>query len=229
MMGRAEEAQASMRFRAKALLYCLGDPRLPDARLTRDQYRQPSPAFACAQRRISSSISSSRPTSGVVAVRRASKRLSTELGRKSRPSLHQLGYALEFFGSRGLSSSNRLPTSRRVLSAMTTMFGSAALCRRAAMFGVSPTMPRSCASPDPIKSPTTTSPVAMPTRVCSGARDFSPPTAWTTPAPPGPLARHHPHGLADSRSRRARRRPCTSPRSRRSAARSRQRTSGRPK
>ena len=30
-------------------------------------------------------------------------------------------------------------------------------CRRAARFGVSPTMPRSCASPDPIKSPTTTS------------------------------------------------------------------------
>ena len=30
-------------------------------------------------------------------------------------------------------------------------------------------MPRSCASPDPIRSPTTTSPVAMPTRVCSGA------------------------------------------------------------
>ena len=29
-------------------------------------------------------------------------------------------------------------------------------------------MPRSCASPDPIRSPTTTNPVAMPTRVCSG-------------------------------------------------------------
>ena len=54
-------------------------------------------------------------------------------------------------------------------SAMTTVFGSAIPCRRAARFGVSPTMPRSCASPDPIRSPTTTSPVAMPTRVCSGA------------------------------------------------------------
>ena len=29
--------------------------------------------------------------------------------------------------------------------------------------------PRSCAAPDPIRSPTTTKPVAMPTRVCSGA------------------------------------------------------------
>ena len=38
-------------------------------------------------------------------------------------------------------------------------------------------MPCSCASPDPIRSPTTTNPVAMPTRVCSGALDFSPLTA----------------------------------------------------
>jgi predicted ATPase len=28
-------------------------------------------------------------------------------------------------------------------------------------------MPRSCASPDPIRSPTTTNPVAMPIRVCN--------------------------------------------------------------
>src|SRR5262249_34236695 len=65
-------------------------------------------------------------------------------------------------------SSNRLPKSLRVLST-TTMFGSASPCRRAARFGVSPTMPRSCVSPDPIRSPTTTRPVAMPTRVCSEA------------------------------------------------------------
>ena len=56
---------------------------------------------------------------------------------------------------------------------MTTVPGVASACRRAARFGVSPTMPRSCASPDPIRSPTTTSPVAMPTRVCSGALVFS--------------------------------------------------------
>ena len=35
-------------------------------------------------------------------------------------------------------------------------------------------MPRSCASPDPIRSPTTTSPVAMPTRVCSGTARLEP-------------------------------------------------------
>ena len=70
-----------------------------------------------------------------------------------------------------------------MLSAITTLFGSAIPCRRAAMFGVSPTIPRSCASPDPIRSPTTTKPVAMPTRVCSGALDFSPPTAWINSNP----------------------------------------------
>jgi class 3 adenylate cyclase len=34
------------------------------------------------------------------------------------------------------------------------VFGSAIPCNRAARFGVSPTIPRSCASPDPIRSPT---------------------------------------------------------------------------
>ena len=72
---------------------------------------------------------------------------------------------------------------------MTTVFGSAIPCRRAARFGVSPTMPRSCASPDPIRSPTTTSPVAMPTRVCSGARVLSAVTArdQLQPRPHRPL------------------------------------------
>ena len=36
---------------------------------------------------------------------------------------------------------------------MTTVSGSAIDCSRAARFGVSPTTPRSCASPDPMRSP----------------------------------------------------------------------------
>jgi hypothetical protein len=40
------------------------------------------------------------------------------------------------------SSSKRLPSSLRVLSAMMTVFGSAIPCRRAASFGVSPTTSR---------------------------------------------------------------------------------------
>ena len=44
--------------------------------------------------------------------------------------------------------------------------GPARACRRAARFGVSPTAVCCRASPAPIGSPTTTSPVAMPMRTC---------------------------------------------------------------
>ena len=54
-----------------------------------------------------------------------------------------------------------------------TILGAATDCRRAARFGVSPIMPRSCASPDPTISPTTTTPVAMPTRHCRGTGALS--------------------------------------------------------
>src|SRR4029077_12923465 len=37
MIGRAEEAYAGMRLQAEALLYRLGNPRLADTRLSRDQ------------------------------------------------------------------------------------------------------------------------------------------------------------------------------------------------
>ena len=86
---------------------------------------QPSPAFACSQRRISRSISSSRPTSGVVAVRSASKRLSTALAPQHLPGPHRLGEAFERRWRRDRDSSKRPPSSLRVLAAMTTVFGSA--------------------------------------------------------------------------------------------------------
>jgi hypothetical protein len=112
----------------------------------------PSPLFALDQRRRSNSSSSSRPTSAVrPAVCSASKRLATELARSAAQARTGLAIPLKSFAPRS-SSSNRLPRSVRVLSAMTTVFGSATLCRRAARFGVSPTMPRSCASPEPIRS-----------------------------------------------------------------------------
>jgi hypothetical protein len=115
----------------------------------------PSPVFALDQRRTSNSASSSRPTREVSPVACiASKRLSTELTRSAAQA--RVGPAMPLtslakLGPRSCSS-NRLPRSLRVPSAMTTMFGSAIPCRRAARFGVSPTMPRSCASPDPTES-----------------------------------------------------------------------------
>ena len=54
------------------------------------------------------------------------------------------------------SSSNRLPSSLRVLSAITTPFGFAMPCNRAARLGVLPTIACNWEAPDPIKSPTTT-------------------------------------------------------------------------
>jgi hypothetical protein len=116
----------------------------------------PSLVLAFDQRRRRISSSSSRPTSSVNALAcRASKRPSTPLGRSA---VQARTGALAPFRSLAprSSSSNRLPRSLRVLSAITTLFGSARPCKRAAWFGVSPTMPRSCASPEPMTSPTTT-------------------------------------------------------------------------
>ena len=62
--------------------------------------------------------------------------------------------------------SNSSPVSRRVLAATTTVSGSAKACRRAATVGVSPAT--SCATNSP---PTTTRPLAIPTRPWSCQRD----------------------------------------------------------
>ena len=85
-------------------------------------------------------------------------------------------------------------------------FGSAMPCRRAARFGVSPTTAGSCAAPDPIRSPTTTSPVAMPTRVWRDAGDLSAVTAATA-SRPARTARSASSSPADSRSTPEHRRP----------------------
>jgi hypothetical protein len=109
-------------------------PASPERRTT-----WPSPVFAFDQRRSNNSSSSSRPTRAVRPLAcRASKRLSTELARNAAQACAGPAMPLRSFGPRS-SSSNRLPRSLRVLSAMTTVFGSAIPCRRAARFGVSPT------------------------------------------------------------------------------------------
>jgi hypothetical protein len=143
----------------------------------------PSPLFALDQRRRSSSSSSSRPTSSVRPLAwRASKRLSTEDGRNTVQACTVAAMPLSSCAPRSRSS-NRLPTSFRVLSAMTTLFASAMACKRAARLGVSPTMACSWENPEPIRSPTTTSPVAIPTRVCKGAYVLRAPMAATKSSP----------------------------------------------
>ena len=65
-------------------------PGSPDSSTTR-----PSPLAACRQRRSSNSSSSSRPISGVVAARNASKRLSTDLVPSTRHAGNRLGEPFE--------------------------------------------------------------------------------------------------------------------------------------
>ena len=80
---------------------------------------QPSPRFACSQRRRSRSTSSSRPTSGVVAVRSASNRLSTVLGRSAVQARTGPAMPLRSLAPRSCTRTD-CPASLRVLSAMTT-------------------------------------------------------------------------------------------------------------
>ena len=108
---------------------------------------EPSSVFALEERRSSNSSSSSRPISAVRPLAcRASKRLSTDAGRKATPARGWVAYALQVLRA-NLVAQRDFRGAFPVLSAITTVFGSATPRRRAARFGSSPTMPRSCASP----------------------------------------------------------------------------------
>ena len=124
---------------------------------------RPSPLFAWCQRRKSSPTSSSRPTRGVAPERNASNRLNIPLSPMTRHAGCGSANPVRACGPRS-ARSNSPPTCRRVASPMISVFGAAKPCSRAARFGVSPTTPRSCATPSPIRSPTTARPVAMPSR-----------------------------------------------------------------
>jgi hypothetical protein len=152
-------------------------PASPEIRTAR-----PSPAFACCQRRSSRSSSSSRPTNDVASERRASKRLKTPLSPETRQTCCGSAKPARDCGPRS-STSNKAPICRRVLSAMTSVPGCASTCSRAARFGVSPMTPRSCAAPVPIRSPTTTRPLAMPSLTFNGSSVATRPIASITASP----------------------------------------------
>ena len=138
-------------------------PGSPESRIT-----CPAPDFACIQRSTISSISSSRPTSGVRAEAEcsASNRLSIVLSPRTRHA--RTGSTKPFSSTIPSSSYSKIPlVSLCVFASITTLSGSAKVCSRAARFGVSPTTPRSWDSPAPTRSPTTTRPVAIPTRTGS--------------------------------------------------------------
>ena len=83
MVRRAKEAQAGVRLAGKPLHHGLSEARLADAGLAGDRARRAVAALCLLPASQQQLISSSRPTSGVVAVRSASNRLSTELGRSA--------------------------------------------------------------------------------------------------------------------------------------------------
>jgi hypothetical protein len=88
--------------------------------------------------------SSSRPTRAVRPLAcSASKRLSTDLARRTAQARTFPAMPLRSFDPTS-ANSKRLPRSRP--AAMTTVFGAAIPCRRAARLGVSPATPRSWAS-----------------------------------------------------------------------------------
>src|SRR5215468_793671 len=106
-----------MRCDSAAVRRDLPMPGSPETSTTR-----PSPDFACCQRRNKRSSSSSRPTSGVVCERNASKRLTTPLS----PTTRQAGCGspkpASGWGPRS-SISNKVPICRRVASATTRVPG----------------------------------------------------------------------------------------------------------
>ena len=211
VVGRAEVAQAGVRLVAEALAQRLHEARLADARLAGRAARPgPRPPWPAASGRAAAPSSCSRPTSGARRRRRAAPRSGPR--RRLGPSTRQArtGSAKPFRRlAAEIGDSNRPPTSRRVLCAITTVPGSASACRRAARLGVSPTTACSCGRTLPTRSPTTTSPVAIPTRTASGVPSGagSRPTASTIPRP-ARTARSASSSCAwGSRNRRARRRP----------------------
>ncbi len=136
-------------------------PGSPVSKMTR-----PSPVLACSQRRNKNSSSSVRPTSEDWPRRNASYRLSIRLSLNTTQarSTPRRPFNLESVSSR---YSKRFPTSSRVASEITTVPGSAAVWRRAARLGVSPTTAVSSDAPKPIRSPATTNPVSTPIRTLS--------------------------------------------------------------
>ena len=159
-----------MRLDAEALFQLRGDARLADSGFAGDQHNL---AVACL---------GARPTPQqqvdlLVAADQGHQRRSVQSleaacdGTRTQylPCRHRRGDALQFDGAE-IAVLEQMRRPAGVCSQRSRQYsGSANACRRAARLGVSPTTVCSCADPAPIRSPTTTSPVAIPTRACSFA------------------------------------------------------------
>ena len=117
------------------------------SRFTGKQHHLAFTVLAFDHRRKSNSSSSSRPTSALGRSRGEHRNGFPPTRPQRCPCTHRPGDTFEVLRPK-ITSSNRLPSSFRVPSAMTTLFGSAIPCKRAAMFGVSPTMPAPATRPN---------------------------------------------------------------------------------
>src|SRR6266511_801079 len=127
----------------------------------------PAPARTASNASRATASSRSRPTSRAWTPSRPRTRVPAS--RAERATAAWTGADLPFSSSTcGSSHSNRASTSLRVAPPTRTVPGSAAVCRRAAMFTASPVAPYSTRFPAPT-APTTTGPVATPTRTASGS------------------------------------------------------------
>ena len=129
----------------------------------------PSPSQACCQRSSRSATSCSRPTSGVRARPRARLEAAADRALAEHPRTPRTGSAkpLSDSGPRSASSNAADQPPRR--RGDHDGAGPASSCRRAARFGVSPTTASLSRRALAHESPTTTSPVAIPTRAASGS------------------------------------------------------------
>ena len=196
-------------------------PGSPEISTTR-----PSPLFACCQRRISSSTSSSRPTSGVAPERNASNRLNIPLSPMTRHAGCGSAKPASACGPRS-ARSNSPPICRRVASAMTSVFGAAKRLQPGGeVRGLAddPALLRGALA-DQVADHGEPGGDAEP-----NAQILVAPVIGRPPRSPrarrAPPARHRPHALADSRNRSAPRRPYIWRQSHRSGRPSRRRRGG---
>ena len=148
--------------RLKLFLERYNQSRLADPRFARQRHHTAFPAHRpAATGEPAVPILRPGPLKGYSVWSRAAPRSGSPPNSPTAPSRLAQAPAmpLSSFGPRS-SSSNRLPTSFRVLSAITTLFASAIPCKRAARLGVLPTMHGLLPEKHPIRSwsPTTTQP-----------------------------------------------------------------------
>ena len=181
-MRRAEIAQAGVGLGSDVLGKRRSQPRLADAWLAGQQHDPPLAALRllpAAEQQLDFLVTpDERRLSRAQCLEAAGRRALTD----DPPGVLRLGKAGERLRPEigEFEQPADLPARG---SAMTIVFGSASPCTRAARFGVSPTTPRSCDAPAPIRSPTTASPVATPIRTRKVARPVMRATASITAIP----------------------------------------------